>query len=103
VIICARLCFDTPPPWQVEVDWISRVVRWSVDGAEMAVAVPADWTSRRLRVWLVVWNHAECTATLLQSSCISAAASPTLPARAGSSASGITKGRHTAAAASALH
>ena len=93
-----------PLPSQVEVDWMSRVVRWSVDGGSaVAVAVPDDWTSRCLPVWLVAFDHTICTATLLESIVIPA--SPALLARAGGvSASGSSKGRHSAAAAaSALH
>jgi len=88
---------------QVEVDWISRVVRWSVDGAAaVAVPVPDDWTRGRLRMRLSVWGNCGCTATLLESSGIPAADSPSQPARAVSGpASGSSKGRHVTAAASA--
>ena len=91
-----------PPPSQVEVDWISRVVRWSVDGAAAAaVPVPDDWTCGRLRTWLIAYRSVQCTATLLEASYIPAATSPLQPARDGGGAADSSKGRH-AAAASAL-
>jgi hypothetical protein len=90
-----------PPPLQVEVDWIRRVVRWSVDGGSaVAVPVPADWTRGGLCLGLYVLDRCRCTVMLLESIVIPA--SPLqLALSVGSSASGSTKGRHAAATAAA--
>lgn len=80
---------------------MSRVVRWSMDGAAaVAVPVPDDWTRGRLCMGLCVLDRYRCTATLLESSCVPAADCLARPKiNDSSSASGSSKGRHTTAAA----
>jgi hypothetical protein len=84
---------------QVDLDWITQTARVTLDGgAPTGALLPGGWAPGQVRLTVLAWDNCRCTATLLEPSCIPAAASPLQPARSvGSSASGSSKGRHAAA------